>query len=138
MGMKEVQSLKPAQKCPSFEKMRQNIYANNDLMSFFNTKNSKDNIQDKFNYGDSNPKNLDQTYLTDKVWPIASKNATIHDAYNCKFLGGEAFPTQRPPNLYCFISCFFPCCKEIYNQTQRMAICPQECRPKNHPEWDRC
>lgn len=32
-----------------FEKMRENIYANNELMSFFNTKNSKDNIQDKFN-----------------------------------------------------------------------------------------
>lgn len=32
-----------------FEKMRENIYANNDLMSFFNTQNSKDNIQDKFN-----------------------------------------------------------------------------------------
>jgi type I restriction enzyme, R subunit len=32
-----------------FEKMRKNIYANSDLMSFFNTKNSKDNIQDKFN-----------------------------------------------------------------------------------------
>jgi type I restriction enzyme, R subunit len=32
-----------------FEKMRKNIYANDDLMSFFNTKNSKDNIQDKFN-----------------------------------------------------------------------------------------
>lgn len=32
-----------------FEKMRNNIYANNDLMSFFNTKNTKDNIQDKFN-----------------------------------------------------------------------------------------
>jgi type I restriction enzyme R subunit len=32
-----------------FEKMRKNIYANDDLMSFFNTNNSKDNIQDKFN-----------------------------------------------------------------------------------------
>lgn len=32
-----------------FEKMRKNIYANDELMSFFNTKNSKDNIQDKFN-----------------------------------------------------------------------------------------
>lgn len=31
-----------------FERMRNNIYANNELMSFFNTKNSKDNIQDKF------------------------------------------------------------------------------------------
>ena len=29
--------------------MRKNIYANDELMSFFNTKNSKDNIQDKFN-----------------------------------------------------------------------------------------
>jgi type I restriction enzyme R subunit len=32
-----------------FERMRKNIYANDELMSFFNTKNSKDNIQDKFN-----------------------------------------------------------------------------------------
>ncbi|MBC7381430.1 MAG: type I restriction endonuclease subunit R, partial [Bacteroidia bacterium] len=32
-----------------FEKMKNNIYSNDGLMSFFNTKNSKDNIQDKFN-----------------------------------------------------------------------------------------
>jgi type I restriction enzyme R subunit len=32
-----------------FERMRKNIYANNDLMSYFNDQNSKDNIQDKFN-----------------------------------------------------------------------------------------
>lgn len=32
-----------------FERMRKNIYANDELMSFFNPKNSKDNIQDKFN-----------------------------------------------------------------------------------------
>jgi type I restriction enzyme R subunit len=31
-----------------FERMRNNIYANEDLMSYFNNKNSKDNIQDKF------------------------------------------------------------------------------------------
>lgn len=32
-----------------FERMRKNIYSNEVLMSFFNTRNSKDNIQDKFN-----------------------------------------------------------------------------------------
>ena len=32
-----------------FERMRKNIYDNDELMSFFNTNNSKDNIQDKFN-----------------------------------------------------------------------------------------
>jgi type I restriction enzyme R subunit len=32
-----------------FEKMRKNIYENDELMGFFNTRNSKDNIQDKFN-----------------------------------------------------------------------------------------
>lgn len=32
-----------------FERMRNSIYANEELMSFFNAKNSKDNIQDKFN-----------------------------------------------------------------------------------------
>lgn len=32
-----------------FDKMKKNIYSNDELMSFFNNKNSKDNIQDKFN-----------------------------------------------------------------------------------------
>lgn len=32
-----------------FEKMKENIYANDELMSYFNNQNSKDNIQDKFN-----------------------------------------------------------------------------------------
>jgi type I restriction enzyme R subunit len=32
-----------------FEKMKKNIYSNNELMSFFNNNNSKENIKDKFN-----------------------------------------------------------------------------------------
>ena len=32
-----------------FERMKDNIYSNEDLMSFFNNKNSKDNIEEKFN-----------------------------------------------------------------------------------------
>jgi len=32
-----------------FERMKDNIYSNEELMSFFNNRNSKDNIQDKFN-----------------------------------------------------------------------------------------
>jgi len=32
-----------------FEKMKDSIYSNEELMSFFNTKNTKDNIQEKFN-----------------------------------------------------------------------------------------
>ncbi|MES2795442.1 MAG: DEAD/DEAH box helicase family protein [Bacteroidota bacterium] len=32
-----------------FQKMKTNIYSNYELMSFFNDRNSKDNIQDKFN-----------------------------------------------------------------------------------------
>ncbi len=31
-----------------FERMKKNIYENEELMTFFNTRNSKDNIQDKF------------------------------------------------------------------------------------------
>lgn len=31
-----------------FNKMKDNIYSNNELMSFFNLSNSKDNIKDKF------------------------------------------------------------------------------------------
>ena len=70
------------------------------------------------------------------IWPKAKFNATMHDSYSCSVYGGEPFPTQRPENLYCFVSCFNPCCEESANQTQRMPDCPKECRLK--PEWEKC
>lgn len=98
---------------------------------------SKD-IQANFNPQKSNLKGYDQSYLAQHVWSIANQNATIHDSYNCLSMGGEPFPTQRPTNMYCFVSCFDPCCDEIHNQTQRMPPCPIECRPKDHQDWTTC
>jgi len=50
-----------------FEKMRKNIYSNEELMSYFNSKNSKDNIQDKFN------EEIDNELLNFITVPLKSK-----------------------------------------------------------------
>lgn len=94
--------------------------------------------QNQFNAAASNPKYLDQSYLSSHVWPFARTNATVHDSYTCAMFGGEPFPTRRSPDMYCFVSCFYPCCDLKYNQTARMPPCPAQCRPKEHPEWDTC
>lgn len=98
-----------------------------------------DKIQSEFNPGQTkNLKGYDQFYLTQHVWPMAKQNATMHDSYNCQVYGGDPFPTQRPTDRYCFVTCFFPCCDLKHNQTARMPECPLECRPKDHPEWTTC
>jgi hypothetical protein len=49
-----------------------------------------------YNKKDLNRKNQDQNFLSSFVWPLVQNtNATVHDSYNCNFLGGEPFPTRR-------------------------------------------
>jgi hypothetical protein len=97
-----------------------------------------DSIVSSYNPGRNNYKGLDQSFLSDYIWPHARPNATIHDAYNCKMLGGEPWPTQRPDDKFCFAACFLPCCDVGLNQAQRMSECPHECRPKDHQDWKYC
>jgi hypothetical protein len=101
------------------------------------------NVQLKYNIDLNNYKNLDQLYLQERVWPIAAVNATIHDSYNCKVYGGESFPTQRPTNVNCFVSCFYPCCNEnsVSDEIKSnlvMSKCPIQCRPRDKIEWEYC
>ena len=95
-------------------------------------------IKIAYNNGGNNDKGADQSFLSDHVWPIAQTSATIHDSYNCRFLGGDPFPTQRPSDRFCFAACFWPCCEVELNQTNRMPECPIECRPKDHQDWKFC
>ena len=93
----------------------------------------------KLNQKNLNNKDYDQYFLSNFVWPIAKKSATVHDSYNCKYLGGEPFPTKRPEDKFCFASCSLPCCDQTLNQKNRkMDVCPVECRPKDHQDWIYC
>ena len=76
----------------------------------------------------------DQYMLREYFWPIARRNATIHDSFYCKLMGGRAFPTQRKAD--CHVG-HIGCCDEATNRT--FGECPIECRPDQHRnEWTTC
>ncbi|CAF2117142.1 unnamed protein product [Rotaria magnacalcarata] len=82
----------------------------------------------------------DQSFLSSHVWPYAKASAIAHDSFLCKREFGqksEPFPTQRPSanETNCFIGCVRPCCS---HGKMPFGHCPQECRPKDHPEWVYC
>jgi hypothetical protein len=81
----------------------------------------------------------DQGFLAAHVWPIAKSSLIVHDSFLCNRYGYRAqpFPTQRPsPNeTNCFIGCVRPCCGR---GIMPFKPCPEQCRPKDHPEWIYC
>lgn len=79
-------------------------------------------------------RNPDQYMLREYFWPIARHNATMHDSFYCKSLGGRPFPTRREAD--CHVG-YIGCCDEKSNATYN-AQCPIECRPLQHTEWTTC
>lgn len=77
-----------------FEKMKKNIYSNDELMAYFNMRNSKDNIKDKFNEEiDNELLNFINTKLEfynklseDKV-NVMFKNLWFNDIYDQRVRG---------------------------------------------------
>jgi hypothetical protein len=89
-------------------------------------------------YKSQKSKTSDQSILAYYVWPLALKNATIHDSYYCfvKGLGNsQPFPTKRT-EYYCHVGHIGACNP---NNKAKMSICPEKCRPKAHSkEWIYC
>jgi hypothetical protein len=82
----------------------------------------------------------DQTFLAQQVWPHAKSDVIAHDSFLCKVGYGkkpDPFPTQRRPanETNCFVGCVRPCCGK---GKMPFGECPNECRPKDHPEWNYC
>ena len=76
-------------------------------------------------------KGNDQSVLRSYAWPLVRENALIHDSYLCKTgLKGEPFPTKRSQS------------GEFVGQARgglvRAAVCPKECRPNDHQDWEFC
>ena len=72
----------------------------------------------------------DQTFLSSVVWPRIKARVLQHDAYLCRrFTGAKPFPTERRRH---FVGCVRDC--DVYGKE----VCPEECRPKEHPEWIYC
>ena len=61
--------------------------------------------------GHSNPRGIDQIFLSEHIWPIflENRNVTVHDSYTCLSFGidSKAFPTRRKGN--CFVGQIGPC-----------------------------
>ena len=80
-----------------------------------------------------NYKTADQDFLADYVYKEIAHKSVIHDSYNCMFYRySSAWPTIRKGNCYVGSSWF---CNETLSNYYK---CPEECRPKEHPEWIYC
>lgn len=79
----------------------------------------------------------DQYMLREYFWPVAKRNATIHDSFYCKSMGGRGFPTRRHAN--CHVG-YIGCCDDETSANNRSFYeCPLECRPFEHRnEWITC
>ncbi len=83
-------------------------------------------------------KGQDQYLLEWYFWSYAKKNSTIHDSYHCHELGGQPFPTQRPPYTNCFVGSIACCGSQFSNKTFEYE-CEPKCRPPNKiNEWIYC
>ena len=77
----------------------------------------------------------DQRMLRLYVWPWAKEDAMEHDSYSCNlFPNSIGFPTERKDEPENFVG-------SIVNfnvKNHLWTVCPEECRRKDHPEWDHC
>jgi len=72
----------------------------------------------------------DQNILAKYLWPQIKSDIMQQDAYLCdKYPGSIRFPTKREGTY--FVGCYRPCHDKIN-------VCPEKCRPKNHQNWTRC
>lgn len=81
----------------------------------------------------------DQKLLEELVWSKVKDEALVYDSYMCEhFREGHlrAFPSQRP-SRDCHMGCVRPCCQNS-SKTILNEPCPEQCRPKDHPEWTYC
>lgn len=81
----------------------------------------------------------DQLLLKEVVWPYARTNVLNHASFTCKSRLREhgpavPFPTQREGDKYCGWGTY----KVGPARKVAKAVCPEECRPKDHQDWTRC
>ena len=89
--------------------------------------------KDSILYVDQEAYGEDQQFLRWYVWPWTMSNSLSHDSYYCNvYPHTSPFPTERKIESFNYVSAF-PFSFEPYK-----AVCPQKCRPKNHPEWEYC
>jgi hypothetical protein len=90
------------------------------------------NISAKYNYNLNSPKQGDQQFLNQYVYPLIRHTSLIHDSFLCNhYKDSRPFPTKR--NGDCFIGNPFKC-----STNETFIKCPLQCRPINHTDWEYC
>ena len=116
----------------SFANYKNRILADELFKLFINHDHQK-NEYNKY----KNKKGYDQFFLSHHVYHRLKPSAMIHDSYLCNFYRDSIpFPSRRKGN--CFVSTgysFEICSKE--NVTNHF-VCPVNCRPKDHKDWETC
>lgn len=94
-------------------------------------------LQDEKVINPSEHYGMDQYALYKYVWPWAQKVALVHDSFNCdkyRTQFTKAFPSQRLYELNNYVGSisYPPDFQTLWEP------CPENCRPKNHPDWEYC
>ena len=72
----------------------------------------------------------DQDFLREHIYDLIVNNSIVHDSYHCsKYADSEPFPTQRKSMDHV---------GSIVSSKKIIFICPIECRPINHKDWEYC
>ncbi|XP_063845785.1 uncharacterized protein LOC135091770 [Scylla paramamosain] len=77
----------------------------------------------------------DQAVLGRELWPVARRNATVHDAYTCRiFPGSLPFPSRRFNFTFVGMRSY----RKRFRNDKVPKRCPAACRPKEHQDWLYC
>ena len=81
---------------------------------------------------------MDQFLLDWYLWPVAKENMVCHDSYWCETFTSpynRAWPTRRLMQGDTIYRNFVG---STWRKDKLDKKCPEQCRPKNHMDWEYC
>lgn len=88
-------------------------------------------------------KGVDQSLLSEYLWPVARGDMASHDSFTCSHFRSKVvrpFPTKRiaGPDYKTGVRNNFVGSNGGQISLANVKACPKECRPKNHKDWLLC
>ena len=77
---------------------------------------------------------MDQTLLTEYLWPTAKQDMVAHDSWFCEVFRSpmnRPFPVKRNVGPRNFVG-------SSHESQEIVMECPFQCRPRDHPDWTLC
>ncbi|CAF1129092.1 unnamed protein product [Brachionus calyciflorus] len=90
------------------------------------------NIIEQYSRGGTRQRDSDQSFLYQYIYFKMADISVIHDSFFCgSYPNSRPFPTRRKGD--CYVGSIGFC-----NESKGFYTCPDQCRPKDHPDWISC